>query len=106
MRFEGSRVLVTGSTRGIGRATAAAFLREGATVAVHGRREDDVARTCEALGGARLHGVAGDLSTRAACYQVVETAIEKLGGLDVLVNNAGVFTEEHGLPSPGPERGA
>jgi len=93
MGFEGLRVLVTGSTRGIGRATAAAFLAQGATVAVHGRRAEDVARVVDDLGGARLGAVSGDLSTRSTCYQVVEAAIGELGGLDILVNNAGVFAE-------------
>ncbi len=93
MSFEGLRVLVTGSTRGIGRATAAAFLEQGATVAVHGRRAEDVARVVDDLGGERLGAVSGDLSTRSTCYQVVEAAIDELGGLDILVNNAGVFTE-------------
>lgn len=93
MSFEGLRVLVTGSTRGIGRATAAAFLAQGATVAVHGRRGEDVARTVDELGGRRLGAVSGNLSTRSTCYQVVEAAIDELGGLDILVNNAGVFTE-------------
>lgn len=93
MSFEGLRVLVTGSTRGIGRATAAAFLAEGATVVVHGRREEDAARTMDELGGERLGAVSGDLSTRAVCYRVVEAADKELGGLDILVNNAGVFTE-------------
>ncbi len=93
MGFEGLRVLVTGSTRGIGRATAAAFLAQGATVAVHGRRAEDVARVVDDLGGARLGAVSGDISTRSTCYRVVEAAIDELGGLDILVNNAGVFTE-------------
>ncbi len=93
MGFEGLRVLVTGSTRGIGRATAAAFLAQGATVAVHGRRAEDVARVVDELGGERLGAVSGDLSTRSTCYRVVEAAIGELGGLDILVNNAGVFTE-------------
>jgi NAD(P)-dependent dehydrogenase (short-subunit alcohol dehydrogenase family) len=93
MSFDGLKVLVTGSTRGIGRATAAAFLEEGATVAVHGRREADTARAVAELGGERLCAVAGDLSSAATCARVVEGAVEKMGGLDVLVNNAGVFTE-------------
>ncbi|MDX1576146.1 MAG: SDR family oxidoreductase, partial [Kiloniellales bacterium] len=93
MGFDGLKVLVTGSTRGIGRATAAAFLEEGATVAVHGRRSEDVARAMDELGGERLAAASGDLSTRSACYEVVEGAIEALGGLDILVNNAGVFIE-------------
>ena len=93
MSFEGLKVLVTGSTRGIGRATAAAFHGEGATVVVHGRRDEDVARSVDELGGERLGSVAGDLSTRAVCHRVVEAAIAELGGLDILVNNAGVFTE-------------
>ena len=93
MSFEGLKVLVTGSTRGIGRATAAAFHGEGATVVVHGRRDRDVARTVDELGGERLGAVAGDLSTRAVCTRMVEAAIADMGHVDVVINNAGLGGE-------------
>ncbi len=93
MSFDGLKVLVTGSTRGIGRATAAAFLEEGAMVAVHGRRDEDARRAADELGGGRSVVVSGDLAAAPTCARIVEGAIEKLGGLDILVNNAGVFIE-------------
>jgi len=91
MSFEGKRVLITGSTRGIGKAAARAFLERGARVAINGRRDGDVARTINELGSDNLVAAPGDVATAAACHTVVNGAIEALGGLDILVNNAGVF---------------
>ena len=93
MSFEGLNVLVTGSTRGIGKATVAAFLERGATVAVNGRRAEDVDATIADLGSDRLVAAPGALTTAAACHDVVGQAVRTLGGLDILVNNAGVFTD-------------
>jgi len=90
MNFEGKRVLVTGSTAGIGRGTAELFLEAGATVAINGRKEEVVARTVRELGTPQALAAAGDLGTVAGCEHVVGRAIELLGGLDVLVNNAGI----------------
>ena len=92
MEFDGKRVLVTGSTRGIGRALAAYFIESGARVAINGRADDAVAGAVVALGGGdRLIAAAGDLSTAAGCEAVVKTALTGLGGLDILINNAGVY---------------
>lgn len=92
MRFEGKRVLVTGSTRGIGFALAAHFLDAGARVAVNGRKAEAVAASIAGLGGG-THAVAapGDLSSAAGCEAVVAAAIDELGGLDILINNAGLL---------------
>ncbi len=91
MNFTGKRVLVTGGTRGIGRATVEAFLAAGARVAVNGSSEESTARALAELGaGDRAIAAPGDIGVVADCRRVVETAIEGLGGLDVLVNNAGV----------------
>ena len=88
MRFAGKRVIVTGSTRGIGRETARLFLEEGARLVVHGRSQDSVNETVAWLGGGQ--GIPADISTLAGCRQLVDRALEHLGGLDVLVNNAAV----------------
>lgn len=86
MGFDGKRVLVTGSTRGIGLATAQAFLDKGASVVVHGRSRASVDGALKELGGGT--GIAADLATLEGCRSLVDGALEALGGLDVLVNNA------------------
>lgn len=91
MKLEGKRVLVTGGTRGIGRATVEAFLNAGARVAVNGSNAKSVASALAAIGaGDRAVPAAGDLSQVAGCQRVVEAAVTLLDGLDILVNNAGV----------------
>lgn len=92
MEFAGKRILVTGSTRGIGLALARRFCAAGARVAVNGRRADAVEAALAALEGPEP-GVAapGDVASAAGCETVVCQALEGLGGLDVLVNNAGIY---------------
>ncbi|WP_067570680.1 SDR family NAD(P)-dependent oxidoreductase [Nocardia acidivorans] len=84
-------VLVTGASRGIGRAVAAAFAADGERVAVHySRRRDEAERTLAALSGAGHVLIGGDIATPEGAQAVVATAVEALGGVDVLVNNAAV----------------
>ncbi len=91
MEFADKCVLVTGSSRGIGRATAVAFLERGASVAINGRTGESVAAAMSYLGANdRVISAPGDLSTVAGCEAVVNAAIAGLGGIDVLVNGAGV----------------
>ncbi|MEM7190597.1 MAG: SDR family oxidoreductase [Pseudomonadota bacterium] len=92
-RFTDKKVLVTGSTRGIGTAIADAFITEGARVAINGRRADDVAEIVAGLGGQAV-AAPGDVSTGAGCQSVVTHSIAALGGLDILVNNAGIFVRQ------------
>src|SRR3954452_118661 len=86
MRFDGKRVLVTGGSRGIGAAVVSAFAAEGARVAVHSSREPVQV-------DAPHLAVTGDVSDAAAVERFVAAAAEGLGGIDVLVNNAGIYDE-------------
>jgi NAD(P)-dependent dehydrogenase (short-subunit alcohol dehydrogenase family) len=86
--FAGKRVLVTGSTRGIGRATAALIHVRGGEVFWHGRRLEDARRAAEAAGGSLA--VAGDLADRAACRAIAT----EVGEIDILVNCAGILVEK------------
>ena len=90
--LEGKRTLVTGAASGIGRAIAEAYAAEGATVAVHARSEERAAETLEAIAGAggKAFAAPADLTEPAAIEAMCKAAIENLGGIDVVVNNAGV----------------
>ena len=91
MDFTGKRVLVTGSSRGIGRAAAEVLHEAGAIVAINGRSAASTAEGIAALGGgARLVAAPGDVGTVAGCNAIVGAAVDAMGGLDVLVNSAGV----------------
>src|SRR5262245_23288308 len=85
------RVLITGSTRGIGRATAERMAQDGDEIILHGRRAEDVEVAVMALGGraSAVSGVSGDLGDRAAVARIAEQA----GEVDVLVNCAGLYRE-------------
>ncbi|HEY6276489.1 MAG TPA: SDR family oxidoreductase [Streptosporangiaceae bacterium] len=89
----GRAVLVTGASRGIGRAIAEAFAGQGDRVAVHyGRSAEQAAAVLAGLPGRGHLLVQADLTDPRAARQMVDRARAALGGLDVLVNNAGVFT--------------
>ena len=91
-KLDGKVALITGGDSGIGRAVAVLFAREGADVAIvfmPPERGDaaETARTVEALGRRALM-LSGDLRKPAFCRRAVETTVQKLGALDILVNNA------------------
>jgi NAD(P)-dependent dehydrogenase (short-subunit alcohol dehydrogenase family) len=91
--FTGKRVLVTGGTSGIGEATARAFVEAGARVVISGRdqqRARQIITSCKNRPG-NIAFVAGDVTRRDKCDLVVTEAAGILGGLDVLVNSAGVI---------------
>lgn len=90
-RLEGKRALITGADSGIGKAIAIAFAREGADIAFSYLDEDDDAfDTVEWVekAGRTVVSIAGDLTDPAHCNRVVAGAVEELGGIDILVNNA------------------
>ncbi|MFJ5546330.1 SDR family NAD(P)-dependent oxidoreductase [Streptomyces sp. NPDC093225] len=94
----GRRVLVSGASRGLGRALAEAFAANGDTVAVHyGSRTEEARGTLASLAGSGHTLVGGDLADPVAAASVVDAAADALGGIDVLVNNAGVNVR-HPLP--------
>jgi glucose 1-dehydrogenase len=93
MRLEGKAALVTGSSRGIGRAIALRLAREGADVVVHYNGSAEPAREAVAAiegMGRRAHLVQADLGSVGEVQRLIAEGIAKLGKLDVLVNNAGV----------------
>ncbi len=96
--FTEKRVLVTGGSRGIGRAISRAFAGAGARVAVNFRADEEAARqTLATLPGRHHLLVRADVSTPEGARATVEGAVSGLGGLDVLVNNAGIGIH-HPLP--------
>jgi NAD(P)-dependent dehydrogenase (short-subunit alcohol dehydrogenase family) len=89
--LSGLRALVTGSTKGIGRAIAEALARNGADVAINGRRADEVEHAIENIRGkmptAMLVAASGDVATAEGIASIIKAA----GDIDILVNNAGIF---------------
>jgi NAD(P)-dependent dehydrogenase (short-subunit alcohol dehydrogenase family) len=91
-RLEDKVALITGADSGIGRAVAITFAREGADVLCSYWKEDDDAAETRRLveeAGRRCVTVPGDIGDREHCRSLVERAVDELGGIDVLVNNAG-----------------
>lgn len=82
------RVLVAAASKGLGRAVAQEFVREGARVAICSREQATIERVAQEIGGGTL-GIAADVSTAAGCHTFIETASAALGGIDILVVNAG-----------------
>jgi NAD(P)-dependent dehydrogenase (short-subunit alcohol dehydrogenase family) len=91
-RLAGRKALITGGDSGMGRAAAIAYAREGADVAInyYPDEEPDAQEVIKLIKDAGRNGVAlpGDLRDAAFCKKLVSDALEKLGGLDILVNNA------------------
>ncbi len=89
----GKACVVTGGTKGIGRSVAEALAGAGADVAVSARTAEDVSQVAAEVDGAssgRVVGIAADVSRADECDRLIEAAVQELGRLDVLVNNAGV----------------
>jgi short-subunit dehydrogenase len=104
-RIEGSRILITGASQGIGRALSELAAERGARVLASARTEDLLKELAE-LGRSRgwsLETVQADVTSPADRQKMVEAAISHFGGLDILVNNAGIGATGH-FAEVGPER--
>lgn len=95
--LDGRCVLVTGASSGIGFATARAFLDQGCRVVAHYRSGQGAAESLGRDFPGRASALAADLSTEEGCVSVVSEAAERMGGLDVVIHSAGIWT-------PGPIR--
>ena len=92
-RFSGKTVIVTGAGSGMGEATARQFSAEGANVIAIGRTKDKLEAAMADLPDDRTIVMPGDVSKRADAEAAVKAAVDRFGGLDVLVNNAGVVKQ-------------
>jgi NAD(P)-dependent dehydrogenase (short-subunit alcohol dehydrogenase family) len=92
-KLEGKKAIITGGDSGIGRAIAILFAMEGADslIAYLPQEEEDAKETKRRVEehGAHCYLLAIDIKTKENCKKVIDTALEKLGGINILVNNAG-----------------
>ena len=94
-RLKGKRIVITGSSRSLGRHFALACAAEGASLIVNGTNEEalaDVAREVADFGVA-VHAVVGSVAETEVCNALVDTCVDKFGGIDVMVNNAGIVRD-------------
>ncbi|MBW8882999.1 MAG: SDR family oxidoreductase [Asticcacaulis sp.] len=94
--LNGKRILVTGGTTGIGRATVAQLVQAGARVLTFGRHDQQLQESLENARSAAngdVHGLIADVATRDGVQKVFDAVDETLGGIDILINNAGLSAE-------------
>src|SRR5690554_5269602 len=102
MVVSSSRFIITGASEGIGRELAVQLAREGAKLALAARSADKleaVCGECETAGGSAI-AIPADVGVEADCKRVVEQAVAFLGGIDVLVTNAGISHMKRLVDSP------
>lgn len=90
MRLEGKTALITGGNEGIGKATALMFVKEGAKVAITGRRKEKLDDVVKESGG-KILAIQGDVSKEKDVKSNVEEFIKHFGSIDILFNNAGIL---------------
>ena len=93
MNLKSKTAIVTGGTRGIGRAIAEALLQEGISVCIAARTQSEIDRTVSEL-GANATGFVCDVRDHGKVKALIEHTVKALGGLDILINNAGIGTFE------------
>ena len=91
MRFQNKVVFITGAARGIGRSFAEAFAKEGAKVVIADINIEGATTTAQEIGSNAL-AVKMDVTKQDSIDQSVNTAVDQLGGIDILINNAAIFT--------------
>lgn len=93
MSFENKTVIITGASSGIGLGVARAFVERGGNVVLNGRNESRLHDVAEGMGPAnRIAVVAGDVGEQETGGSLIDTAIDRFGSVDLLLNNAGIFT--------------
>lgn len=85
-------VIITGASSGIGKACAIAFGKRGANIVISGRNKENLEQAAEELRktGAQILAVTGDVSNENDCKLLIKKTIEQFGGIDILINNAGI----------------
>ena len=91
MRFQNKVVFITGAARGIGKSFAEAFAKEGAKVVIADINIEGATTTAQEIGSNAL-AVKMDVTKQDSIDQAVNTAVDQLGGIDILINNAAIFT--------------
>jgi len=96
--YKGKRIIITGATSGIGKAVAEEYAKRGATLILVARRDEllkEVASLCLKIGAADVYTFPMDVSSKESCEKLIATTVEKYGGLDILVLNAGIPCRTH-----------
>lgn len=88
MLLDNKTIIISGASRGIGRATALLLAQNGANVVAMARNASEL-QTLEAEGAGKIVAVAGDVASEADTQRVVQTALDRFGSLDIVINNAG-----------------
>jgi NAD(P)-dependent dehydrogenase (short-subunit alcohol dehydrogenase family) len=94
MLFKDKVVLISGSGSGIGKEAAYAFLSQGANLVVNERREAVLAEAYKDYNG-NVKFAPGDIGDPETAKRMVETAVREYGGVDIVINNAGIFLQNH-----------
>ena len=94
-RLTGKRIVITGSSRSLGRHFALACAAEGASLIINGTNEQALAKVAREVAdlGVAVHAVVGSVAEAEVCNALVDTCVDKFGGIDVMVNNAGIVRD-------------